>query len=320
MSQQNNFSKITTNKYSSSVGKATSPQKILGFEIPTIITSFIVPILVAILGAALSAWFTKKIRDKLQVKVVSNLGSEQFQQLSSLYCDRVQDYERVPPHHFKAFFNREHSAKSLREFRKRTFKADVPVHLLLVAKSSDKICGFIKSIYLPDTHCLFIAYLVTSSTASHEDRTVSQKLLSALCTACNGSKVNSIVYEICADLNSRHEPKARLFRHYASALGIKLRRIDAAYQQPEICTFEAGDCKLTNAELYIAYLTAESLEDNNTIARAEYAKLVTSIYKYVYLMSYTIAEPLLADKYKDFLLRVGKNIFSNITIQTIDLK
>ena len=287
-----------------------------GLDRTTVISSILVPLLLTIFGV----WLTTKWRDKLRVRVVSKLNSKQFEQLSSLYCERIPDYERVPPHHFQAFFRREHSAKSIRDFKRRIRCTTAPVHLLLVARTSVDIYGFLKAIFIPEVRCLFIAYLVSAPGSSHEERTVTQKLISRLFAACRDSAIQSIVYEICAEPKSSHKAKARLFRHYATALGVRLRRIAAKYQQPEICSFDAGDCKLTNAELYIAHLGNQTQDAWHGMPRHEYERLVSSIYSNVYLMSYALAEPELTEKYRDFLHRVMRHLFANIQDTTIDLK
>lgn len=292
----------------------------LGLDTSTVITAILVPIILTILGVIFGVWLPRKMRDKLRVRIVPKLNGKHFEQLSALYCDRVPDYERVPPNHFRAFFRREHSAKSLSDFRLRVNCATAPVHLLLVARTSEGICGFLKAIFIPDVRCLFIAYLVTAPGSNHEHRTVTEVLVSSLFAACQNSAIQSIVYEICAEPKSKHSAKARLFRHYATTHGVKLRRIDAKYQQPEICSFDAGDCKLTNAELYIAHVGNQAQNAWHSIARAEYENLVIAIYKNVYLMSYALAEPQLTEKYRDFLQRVTRNLFSGIRNKTIDLK
>lgn len=299
---------------------ATTGSTILGMDTSTVIISIVVPIILTILGVILKIWLPRKMRDKLRVRVVSKLSGQQFQQLSALYCDRVPDYERVPPNHFRAFLQREHSARSLRDFRHRTRRATAPAHLLLVARTSEGICGFVKAIFIPDLRCLFIAYLVTAPGGNYEGRTVAQKLISSLFAACQDSTIHSIVYEICAEPMSKHKAKARLFRHHGSALGIKLRRIAAKYQQPEICSFEAGDCKVTNAELYITHVGNQAQDAWHSMTRAEYQNLVSAIYKSVYLLSYAVAEPQFVEKYRDFLHRVTKSLFASIKNQTIDLK
>lgn len=293
---------------------------ILGINRSTAIISILVPFILTILGAILGVWLQRKMRDKLRVKVVPKLNGKQFEELSALYCDRIPDYERVPPNHFRAFFRREHSAKSLRDFRHRIRQATAPVHLLLVARTSKGICGFVKAIFISDIRCLFIAYLVTAPWSNHEDRTVTQKLISSLFAAYQDSTIKSIVYEICAEPRPKNKAKARLFRHHASTFGLKFRRIATKYQQPEICSFDAGDCKLTNAELHIAYIGNQAENAWHSIERAEYEKLVSAIYKNVYLMSYAVAEPQLVEKYRDFLHRVKKSLFASIKSQTIDLK
>ena len=138
--------------------------------------------------------------------------------------------------------------------------------------------------------------------------------------ACQGTAILRIVYEICAERGSNHQAKARLFQHYATTFGIKLRKIDARYQQPEICSFEAGDCKLTNAVLYIAHLGSEAEKAWHSMSRGEYESLVSAIYKNVYLMSYALAEPQLTEKYRDFLHNVTKELFAGIRAKTIELK
>jgi len=137
--------------------------------------------------------------------------------------------------------------------------------------------------------------------------------------ACKNSIIQSIVYELSAEPKSNHQAKARLFRHYGSALGVKPRCIATKYQQPEICSFDAGDCKLTNAELYIAYIRNQIENAWHTMTRVEYEKLVSAIYKNVYLMSYALAEPQLTEKYRDFLHRVMRNLFDGIKNTAIDL-
>ena len=119
---------------------------------------------------------------------------------------------------------------------------------------SAEICGFLKAIFIPDIRCLYIAYLVTAPGSDHAEGPVAQELVSRLFAACRDSAIQSVVYEICAEPKSSQEAKDRLFRHYASVYGVKLRHINAKYQQPEICSFDSGDCKLTNAKLYIARL------------------------------------------------------------------
>jgi len=294
----------------------TGDLTVFGMDISTIIISILVPLFLTIFGV----WLATKWRDKLRVRIVPKLNSKQFGQLSALYCERVPYYERVPPNHFRAFFRREHSTKSVREFRRRINQTTAPVHLLLVARTSEGICGFIKAIFIPDVRFLFIAYLVTAPGKNHEERTVTQKLVSYLFAVCRNSAINSIVYEICSEPQSKYKAKARLFRHYASALGVQLHRIAAKYQQPEICSFDAGDCKLMSAELYIAHVGNQTQNAWRSIARDEYKKLVSAIYKYVYLMSYALAEPQLTEKYRDFLQRVMRNLFAGIRNKAIDLQ
>lgn len=289
---------------------------ILGMDIPTTI----IPILVSIILAILGVWLPRKMRDRLRVRVAPQLNSKQFGQLSMLYCDRVPDYERVPPNHFRAFFQCEYSAKSLSDFRHRIRQASTPVHLLLIARTSESICGFLKAIFIPDIRCLFIAYLVTAPGGNHEERTATQKLLSSMFAVCQNSIIQSIVYEISVEPKSNHKAKAQLFRHYGATFDVKPRCIAAKYQQPEICSFDAGDCKLTNAELYITHMGNQAENAWHTMARAEYENLVSLIYKNVYLMSYALAEPKLTEKYRDFLQKVMRNLFDEIKTRAIDLK
>lgn len=275
----------------------------------TIFFSFIVPVAVAILGAILSAYFSKKMRDKLKVKVVSTLNDKKFQRLSTLYCDRIPDYERVPPNHFRAFLHPRYSANSIRDFKNRIQRSKIPVHLLLVAQTSNRIFGFVKAIFIPNIRCVYIAYLVAAPGGGFENQEVAQRLLSSFFKACQNAGVKSIIYEICKDSDSKHKAKSRLYRHYASVFGIKLRCINAKYQQPEICSFDAGDCKITEAELHIAYIEDYTQDALRNIDFSEYKDIVISIYKHVYLSSYVMAEPQLVEKYKKFLLRVANNLF-----------
>ncbi|NNN20115.1 MAG: hypothetical protein HKL84_09745 [Acidimicrobiaceae bacterium] len=298
--------------------------KILGLDRSTFVTSIVVPVIIAILTIALTAWLTvwltAKWRDRLRVKVMRKLSHQQFEELSALYCERIPDYERVPPNHLQAFLRRQHSAKSLHDFKRRLNRSTDPVHLLFVARTASGICGFLKAIYIPEVRSLFIAYLVTSKGADYEERTVSRQLLSRLFRACHGTVIQQVVYEICAARGANYQAKARLFQHHATAFGIKLRKIDAKYQQPEICSFDAGDCKLTTAALYIAHLGSEAERTWHSMSRDQYEKLVSSIYKNVYLMSYALAEPQLTEKYRDFLHNVAKELFAGIRTKTIELR
>lgn len=101
---------------------STAPieQTYLGLKQSEIITSIIVPTVLAILTVWFAVWLSRKWRDKVRVRVASKLNDRDFGQFSALYCDRVQHYERIPPSHIRAFLRREHSAKSLRNFRNRT--------------------------------------------------------------------------------------------------------------------------------------------------------------------------------------------------------
>lgn len=289
----------------------------LGLDYTTIVTGILVPFFIAVFAV----WLTLNWRAKVRVKIVPKLNKKEFEQLSALYLGRVPDYERVPPNHFQAFFTRKHSAKSIRDFKRRIKLASTgPVHLLLIARISGTICGFLKAIYIPDIHCLFIAYLVTSQGDNPEERTAAQKLISNLFAACQDSAVQSIVCEICSDSKLGHKAKSRLFQHYASVYGTKFRHIMAKYQQPEICSFDAGSCKLTNAELHITYIGNPAQNAWHSIERNEYERLVSAIYKNVYLMSYVLAEPQLTTKYRDFLQRTERKLFASIRTNHIDLK
>jgi len=145
---------ITT--YVVQVDSSATSATILGMDITTIIISIIVPIILTILGVLLAIWLPRKMREKLRVRVVAQLNGKQFEQLSMLYCDRVPDYERVPPNHFAAFFRREYSAKSISDFRRRLRQTSTPVHLLLIARTSEGICGFLKAIFIPDVRSLLL--------------------------------------------------------------------------------------------------------------------------------------------------------------------
>lgn len=298
------------------MGKRMNTAVFLDLDLSTVVTALIIPLALTILGV----WLAMKWRDKLRVRVVPRMKDAEFQELSALYCDRVPDYERVPPKHFRAFFGREYSARSVRDFRRRTKASDGPVHLLLVARTSKDICGFLKAIFVPDTRCLFLAYLVTARANNNEEGSVAQLLLSSVLTACRTTTIQSIVCEICVQSQSTHGAKARLFRHYASAHGLQLRRIEAKYQQPEICAFDAGDCTLTEAQLYIAYLDSPVQNAWASMTRDQYQALVSAIYKNVYLMSYALAEPQLRDRYVAFLKGVTKSLFAATRSKTVDLK
>jgi len=295
---------------------AVASHGLLGLDRTTAITGIAVPAISVIFGV----WLTRKWRDKLRVRVVATLNDEEFDDLSGLYCDRVPDYERVPPSHFRAFFGKQYSAKSNRDFKRRIARDDAPVHLLLIADTPEGICGFLKGIYVPGIRSLYVAYLVATRGNMHEERGVTQKLMSALFSACRDSSVGSLVCEITIHPKSDHNAKARLFRHYANTHGLQLRRIVAKYQQPEICSFDAGDCNVMNAELHIAYLNNPSLNAGHSIKRDDYMDLVSAIYKHVYLMSYALAEPQLTEKYRDFLQRLKKSLFAGTRGRTIDLK
>lgn len=288
---------------------------ITSVEPSTLVFSLAVPLCLTLLGV----WLSVR-RHKLQIRAVFKLGDKYFNQLAALYCERVPDYERVPPNHFRAFFRREHSAKSIRDFQRRARKATTPVHLLLIARTRGEICGFIKAIFIPKIRCLYIAYLVTAAPQHYEERSVTQELLGYLFDASRRSLIDSIVYEISATPPSKYKAKARLFRHYANALGVQVRCISAKYLQPEICSFEAGDCKLTRAELHIAYLRDRARDAWHSLARDEYKELVAAIYTNVYLMSYAVAQPELTERYRDFLQQVMKDIFASLKTPDINLK
>jgi hypothetical protein len=194
------------------------------------------------------------------------------------------------------------------------------VHLLLIATCAGNVCGFLKAIYVPDIRSLFIAYLVTAKGQNHEERSVSQGLISCMFAACKGTSVESVIFEICNEAGSRHDGKAKIFRHYAAALNIKVRRIEAKYHQPEICSFDEGDCKITNADLYIAYTGCVAPNELHSMPRKYYERLVSAIYKHVYLVSYAFAEPDLTERYDDFLNDAIRAMFATIKTESIDLK
>jgi hypothetical protein len=291
-----------------------------GLKRTEIETSILVPFLIAIVAAFFTVWLTRRWRDKLKVKIVSTLPAQEFEQLSALYCDRVQHFERVPPNHFRAFLKRDFSASSIRNFRRRSKRSNSPLHLTLIAKSSNGIRGFIKAIFIPEVRGLYIAYLVTSAGGDQAETAVAQQLVSKLFIACHKSAVDHIIYEICAEPKLNQQAKDRLFRHYASVYGITLHHIMAPYLQPEICSFESGDCQVTEAELYIADLNRSTFGKNRSITRREYVRLVSSIYNSVYLTSYTQAEPGLAKQYGQFLQRVQSGLFAGIKDKTIQLR
>jgi hypothetical protein len=278
-------------------------------------------ILIPFVAAAFTVWLTLRLRDRLSVKLASTLNDRQFADLVALYLDRVPDYERVPPDHFKAFLETEYSATSRRCFRRLVNKNTIPVHLLLVARTSHGICGFVKAIFVPNVQCLFIAYVVTAKGNTHEERSVAEKLLSALLHICRGCAIKSLVCEICIDSAScRHEAKARLFRHYARAHGLHFMLVDARYVQPEICSFDAGECATTDAHLYIAPLARKRQDESQKIPRHEYEQLVAGIYKHVYLMSYAMAEPELTERYRVFLETVTTSAFKSLESNDISLR
>ena len=149
----------TANVLSSQINSQPKPKSILfGMDATQLTTTIIVPFLIAVF----TVWLTLKLRDRLRVKIVSKLNKNKFNELVALYIDRVPDYERVPPDHFKAFFKTSYTSSSSRNFRKRVKLNSRPVHLLLIAQTSQGICGFLKVIFIPNICSLFIAYLVTA--------------------------------------------------------------------------------------------------------------------------------------------------------------
>jgi hypothetical protein len=292
-----------------------------GLKTAEYILSILWLLLWPLLLAVIPVWLALKLRDRLKVKSVAVLKELSFRDLVTLYTERVPDHERVPPDHFKAFFNSNYSSKSARDFRRRVKENTIPAHLLLIAKTSHGICGFLKAIYVPGIQCLFVAYIVSSAGNTHPERNVTDNLLSTLLKICKGSAVRFLVCEFCHDGKTRgHEAKARLFRDYARAQSLQLLHIDARYVQPEICSFDTGDCNVTNAELYIVPLDGSFHKDPRQITKAEYQQLVSGIYKHVYFSSYVMAEPDLKEKYRDFIERLSTNLFTSISTDIIDLR
>ena len=296
-----------------------------GWKLPTldpqtVFTAILVPLLIGLFILWLTLWLTPRMRVKLRVGVVRSLRPQSFNELSALYCERVPAHDRVPPIHFRAFFRREHAASSARDFCRRAKRNRQPVHLLLVARTCHGLHGFLKAIFVPQVRCVFIAYLVSDRGGTHEERTVAQQLVALLVEVCRNSGAESVVCEISAKKKTDCRAKAKLFRDYASAHGLSLRRIAAKYLQPEICSFDAGDCNVTEAELHIAHLADKAKQAWHTMGRQEYTDKFTAIYQNVYLMSYATAEPQLTEKYRDYLHKTAKQVFSGIRTANIDLK
>ncbi len=290
-------------------------------SIITIVSQVLTVLVIPALLVVFSVWLTIKLRDKLRIKIVASLNHRDFDELVALYLDRVPDYERVPPDHFKAFFATRQSAKSARDFCSRIPGQNEPTHVLLIAKTSHEICGFLKAIYVPEGEYLFVAYLVASKANLHEERNVAHKLLSTLLTLCDSGKVKHLVFEICCDPGTReHEAKARLFRHYARAHALRLMQVDAPYFQPEICSFDVGGCGRTEAQLFVADVPARPPQKNPTITKPEFTGLVASIYKNIYLDSFRLADPDSAASYEEFLERLSSETIGNLRQEAICLR
>jgi hypothetical protein len=276
--------------------------------------SLIAPIFVA----GFAVWLTLRAKAKLRVSIFACLGDRAFADLVALYLERVPDYERVPPDHFKAFFNCEYVASSHRDFRRRVAANVLPAHLLITARVSGDTVGFLKAIFIPGLRTLFIAYLVASKDRQYAERQIATRLLTKLFETSRDSAVSSIIFEICSGAQGTEEDsKQRLFRHHARLHGIQVFRLDGPYSQPEICDFTDGPCGTTPAHLYIAPITQSF--NRNAMTFDEYRELVSGIFKYVYLASFTQAEPRLNERYRDFLSEVSDRLFANPQPQNITL-
>jgi hypothetical protein len=260
------------------------------------INGIIIPVLCAILGVVLGVYFLK-FRNRLRIVPLKKGQTTRIDKFVDLYLERIPEDQRVPPGHFVNFLNSPRNATSVHEFGKKVASGVDTVHFLLLATSNGEVIGFTKVIYVKEISSLFVAYIAVSNNGSeHEQHVVSILLSKVLQYAKASRNVNKIIYEIVIN-DGGHISRERLFRHYADSKNYRCKKFQATYYQPEVCSFEAGECGMERANLFVL----ELYNQNQDWTRNTYEELIRSIYKFIYLESFLLADYKLSSKYQYFL-------------------
>lgn len=270
----------------------------------------IIEIMIGVGAAILSAYLPLKFRNRLKVVSLKKGQTARINKFIDLYIERIPENQRVPPDHIIKFLNSEKNAASLREFRKKVALGYDTVHFLLLATSGWEVMGFTKVIYVKSISCLFVAYIAVSNHGSAYEQHVVSKLLAEIVQYAKAPKsINSLMFEIVINDNTReHVAKEKRFRHYARAKNYKLKKIAAKYYQPEVCSFDTGECGMEAANLFLLHLGAD--DGSMEFSRPSYENLIRSLYTFIYMESFRQADYQLADDYQKFLENIIQRTMS----------
>jgi hypothetical protein len=123
--------------------------------------------------------------------------------------------------------------------------------------------GFLKAIYLPATHVLYVAYSAVQDGESALERRTMRKILNELrAFTIPPTPVKWIAFEIANVDAKLAKAKERLFRQYAELFGVQLRRVGIDYLQPVLDCVEMSSSQELPSLLYLGAVgeTPRSIE------------------------------------------------------------
>lgn len=282
-------------------GKLESISFWVGVNLELIIV-VIVTILAAIIGALIWPIFGSRIQRPTAHMLRANDDESLIQRVLDFYIDRIEYEERVPPSFLRFFlFDSNYSVYSIDKLPYQCSVSTKPIHVLLYVSIGKQIVGTCKLIYICNLSSFFIAYYA----ARPNEKISSTEILSAMMDYLSPhiDQKHNLYYEICDDRSegNSHIAKARLFRHYAQSRGFHVKTLVENYLQPEISAFEGEFAPPIQAKLF------ELSRGPDTSSRFDKTTVVNEIFEFVYLDSFTNADPEAEKRYLEYLTHV-KNL------------
>lgn len=235
---------------------------------------------------ALSNWQYRpetSMANEFTVRLVADFADPDVRSALDLYEERIPDQEK---------FEAPDIIRWLREDQEQRSSGIVgPRDYFVVAKLNGKVCGFTLLHYYPVVQLAFIAYLVAERGVVIDHGSISQRLLEKVAWVfaneeylrqCKGFLLE--VDDPVGSPDERREKLARirLFCMLAESLGFSLRGLRFDYRQP-LLWIPGPDEIGVEMPMVLMYARKAPFEDGNSfLPRAEVARLLEFVYKWLY--------------------------------------
>jgi hypothetical protein len=220
------------------------------------------------------------------VSIAGDPNSRTTQQGVQLYTELIDEDERLDPDRLRRWLGTDRSPRSIRILeRLAREKTARTYHVLLFARYAGRVVGFLKCVFAPAARVMFVAYVGAAQVEGFPRGSVmaalasfGQRMLRRMGESCRW-----VVFEVTCENRPprRVEARCRLFRDYASIMGLRAYRVDMPFRQPDLDPLHKGLPQEREARLFVIPLW-EGGGILKAIPQSSVATIVSTVYMDIY--------------------------------------